>query len=156
MKTFLTRLITHGLALAIGFMAGMYTLPILIAPASPEPTMLSEKAEGAMFNAEFSQDLRGNDFLHWGEGMVSLTPDSIVHTGKLAPGPDYKLYLVKTFVEHEDDFLPIKDDAKLIGDIKTFNGFMVNVPDGVNIEEYNTVLVWCESFKQFIAAAKYQ
>jgi len=33
----------------------------------------------------------------------------IVHEGKLAPGPDYKLYLTKEFVEHEDEFLPIKD-----------------------------------------------
>lgn len=46
-------------------------------------------------------DLRGSDFLHRGEGKISVTPTRIVHEGALAPGPDYKLYLTQVFVEHE-------------------------------------------------------
>ena len=74
----------------------------------------------------------------------------------MAPGPDYKLYLVNQFVEDEAQFLKLKDGAKLIGDVKTFDGFIVDIPPGVDVKQYNTVLVWCESFSEFITAAKYQ
>jgi hypothetical protein len=66
-------------------------------------------AQDAVYTAEFAQDLPGNDLLHWGRGTISITQSKIVHEGELAPGPDYMVYLVPRFVEHEDDFLPLKD-----------------------------------------------
>ena len=80
----------------------------------------------------------------------------IVHEGALSPGPDYKLYLLKQFVEHEDEFEPIKSEAVQIGDVKSFGGFLLDVPEGVDVSEYNTVLIWCEAFSEFITAAQYQ
>ncbi|AEV34565.1 Phenylalanyl-tRNA synthetase beta subunit [Pseudovibrio sp. FO-BEG1] len=142
--------------LAVGFALGVYFLPILTAPDSPETAVLEQKAQNAQYTAEFNRDQRGNDFLHWGEGKVSVSPTMIVHQGRLAPGPDYKVYLVPEFVEHEDEFLPVKDNSVLIGDVKTFDGFLLDVPEGVDIEKYNTVLVWCETFGEFISAAKYR
>nr|WP_308417733.1 DM13 domain-containing protein [Pseudovibrio denitrificans] len=64
--------------------------------------------------------------------------------------------MVHEFVEHEDEFLPVKGNSVLIGDVKTFDGFLLDVPEGVDIEKYNTVLVWCETFGEFISAAKYR
>ena len=148
--------VTHGAALAVGIALGIYLLPILTAPESPSGAILEESAQDALFTAEFTRELRGSDFLHWGEGRISMTPTQIVHEGRLAPGPDYKLYLVDGFVEHEDEFLPIKSEALLIGDVKSFEGFLLNVPDGVDVSQYSTVLVWCEAFSEFITAAKYR
>ena len=156
MRRLLVMLITHGAAVAVGFALGVYFLPILTAPKGPDAAMLEEKAQAALYSAELTRDLRGSDFLHWGEGRISLTPTEIVHEGALAPGPDYKLYLLPEFVEHEDEFLPLKDAAVQIGDVKTFDGFVVPVPEGVNLEDYTTVLVWCEAFSEFITAAKYR
>ncbi|MCZ8259874.1 MAG: DM13 domain-containing protein [Beijerinckiaceae bacterium] len=147
---------THLAMLGIGFAIGIYTLPILIAPKGPDQAALVAAAQGAMFRGEFRRDLKGSDFFHWGEGKVSLTPQRIAHEGKLAPGPDYKLYLVKSFVEDEDGFLAVKGEARLIGDVKTFNGFILDVPAGVDLAAYTTVLVWCETFSEFITAARYR
>ena len=147
---------THVAVLAVGFALGVYTLPILTAPESLDREMLATTAKSAIFKASFTRDLKGSDFLHWGEGSVSLTPGKIVHEGELAPGPDYKLYLVKQFVEDEAQFLKVKPDAQLIGDVKTFDGFLLDVPQGVDIGSYSTVVVWCEAFGEFITAAKYQ
>ena len=44
----------------------------------------------------------------------------------------------------------------MLGDVKTFDGFLLNVPEDVDIGAYTTVLVWCETFGEFIAAAKYR
>ena len=147
---------THIAVLVVGFALGVYTLPILTAPESLDKEMLATTAKSAVFKASFTRDLKGSDFLHWGEGSVSLTPGKIVHEGELAPGPDYKLYLVKEFVEDEAQFLKVKPDALLVGDVKTFDGFLVDVPQGVDVGSYSTVIVWCEAFGEFITAAKYQ
>lgn len=76
--------------------------------------------------------------------------------GKLAPGPDYKLYLSPEFVETEADFNRLKSEMVRVGDVKTFENFLVPVPESIDPAAYNTVVVWCESFGQFITAAKYQ
>jgi hypothetical protein len=147
---------THGVMLAAGFALGIYLLPIITAPPSPDRAMLEESAASALYTAEFSRDLSGSDFLHWGEGTVSVAPDRITHRGSLAPGPDYKLYLVPEFVEDEAQFEAVRNQAVRIGDIKTFDGFLVDVPPAVDIEAFTTVLVWCETFGEFISAARYR
>ncbi len=147
---------THLAVLAVGFALGVYLLPVITAPASLDREMLATTAESALFKTSFTRELAGSDFLHWGEGDVSVSAQSIVHQGNLAPGPDYKVYLVKDFVEDEAQFLAVKEASQVIGDVKTFDGFLLDVPAGVDVNAYTTVLVWCESFGEFITAAKYR
>ena len=149
-------LITHVIALAVGFALGIYLLPILTAPASPDAAMLEEMSADALYTATLTRDLPGSDFLHWGEGEISIGTDTIVHMGALAPGPDYKLYLVPTFVDDEASFEAVKDQSVIVGDVKTFGGFALTVPEGIDIEAYTTVLVWCEAFGEFITSAQYR
>lgn len=156
MLRWLLLLCSHGAVLAVGFALGVYFLPILTAPEGPDAASLSAAAEQAQYEAELTRDLKGSDLLHWGEGTISLSAKQIVHEGELSPGPDYKLYLTREFVEDEAGFEAIKASARRLGDIKTFDGFIVDVPDDVNIDDYTTVLVWCEAFGEFITAAKYR
>ena len=155
MRRWIIGLVSHAAVLAIGFALGVYFLPILTAPAGPERAALVAAAADARFTGTFKRDLPGSDFLHWGEGTVSLST-RIVHDGRLSPGPDYKLYLVDQFVNGEFAFLKVKDQARLIGDVKSFNGFVLDVPAGVDVAAYTTVVVWCEAFSEFITAAKYR
>ena len=76
---------SHLIVGALGFAAGVYILPILIAPQS--------------------------------------------FSGKLAPDPDYKLYLAPDFV---------------------------TLPEALDVTRYNSVVVWCERFSMFITAGKYR
>ncbi|MEC9216681.1 MAG: DM13 domain-containing protein [Pseudomonadota bacterium] len=156
MRRWIIGLVSHAAALAIGFALGVYFLPVLTAPAGPERVALVEAAADARFTATFTRDLPGSEFLHWGEGTVSLSTRRIVHDGRLAPGPDDKLYLVDTFVNGEFTFLQVKDRARLIGDVKSFDGFVLDVPAGVDIAAFTTVVVWCEAFSEFITAAQYR
>lgn len=156
MKKIILLSLTHIATLLTGFVLGVYLLPILTAPQSPPAAMLSSMASEARYTAEFKRGLKGNDFLHWGEGKVSITTTQIIHEGKLAPGPDYKLYLVPEFVEHESEFLPIKSFARYIGDVKSFGGFALDLPADLDPAQYNTILIWCEAFSEFITAAQYQ
>lgn len=156
MRRTILLLATHGLVFAAGFALGVYLLPILTAPPSLDRGMLAEMAKAARYTGTFKRDLKGSDRLHWGEGQVSVTASSVVHEGRLAPGPDYKLYLVPEFVDDEAGFLKLKDKSLRVGDVKRFDGFVLELPPGTNIDAYTTALVWCEAFGQFISAAKYR
>lgn len=155
MKTLLL-IVSHGLAIALGFALGIYALPILTAPAAPSVAEVQAQAGRAAYTGSFRRELKDSDLLHWGEGTVSVGPRSITLVGKLAPGPDYKLYLSPEFVETEVDFARLKGSMVRVGDVKTFENFVVAVPEGVDVARYNTVIVWCESFGQFITAATYR
>lgn len=156
MKKWLLSGITHTVALAIGFVAGIYALPILIAPKAPTADDVATQSGGAQFTGQFRRDLKDSDLLHWGEGTVSISRRSIVLMGRIAPGPDYKLYLSPEFVETEADFQRLKSQMVRVGDVKTFDNFIVPVPESIDPAAYAAVIVWCESFNQFITAAKYR
>lgn len=148
-------LITHGLMLVVGFALGIYALPILTQPDKPSMTDIGQVATSALFTGQFERDLGGSDALHYGNGTIYINAKKIAFDGQISPGPDYKLYLSPVFVENKTDFLKNKDKMLKVGDVRTFNSFLLDMPDGVNPADYQAVVIWCESFNIFITAAKY-
>ena len=148
--------LSHAAALGAGFAAGIYALPILVAPKAPSAADVRAAAGEAKYVGEFRRDLKGSDFLHWGEGRVAVTPKAVSLAGRLSPGPDYKLYLSPEFVDTKEGFLRVKAAAQRVGDVKTFENFIVPLPSSVDIARFDTVVVWCETFSMFISAAKYR
>lgn len=153
---FLLLLGSHATVGAIGFALGIYLLPILTAPPAPATAEVDAVASESIYQAEFRRDLAGSDALHWGEGQVSIGRSSISLMGKLAPGPDYKLYLSPTFVEDEAQFNAAKARMVRVGDVRTFENFIVDLPSTIDPADYDTVIVWCEAFGEFITAARYR
>ncbi|MFU2512081.1 DM13 domain-containing protein [Pseudoalteromonas sp. ASV78] len=152
----LIRACTYLIVFAFGFAAGIYALPILTAPDGPSQLELANHAQQALYKGEFRDDLAGSDSFHYGVGEVRLTNSAISFAGTLSPGPDYQLYLANRFIDNEADFLAYKGTMTRVASVKTFDDFLVTVPQGINIADFNTVIVWCESFEQFITAAQYQ
>ncbi|MCL4744482.1 MAG: DM13 domain-containing protein [Burkholderiaceae bacterium] len=156
MVRFVWLLISHSVVAAVAFAAGIYVLPILIAPAPPTDSQLAELASTAQFKGEFRRDLEGSDALHWGEGTIMVSARAVALKGRIAPGPDYKLYLAPEFVRNKEEFVRLKSKMARVGDVKTFENFVVAIPESVDPGKYNTAIVWCESFGQFITAGKYR
>ena len=156
MKKLLLLTVSHLLFAIAGFAVGIYALPILTAPKAPSSDEMANAINNAQFKGEFRRDLKGSDFLHWGEGVISIGDKFISLQGEVAPGPDYKLYLSPEFVETEAEFLKIKEKMVQVGDVKTFKNFVVSVPESIDTNSYNTAIVWCESFGEFISAASYK
>ena len=149
-------LLSHGIALALGFALGVYLLPILIAPNAPSDTEVAKVADKAMFTSQFNKDLPGSDFLHWGEGELSISARRISFSGALAPGPDYRLYPTPQLALTEDEFLAVKEQSAYVGDIKSFDNFILEVPEDINPAAFKAVVIWCETFAEFITATSYQ
>jgi len=160
MKTTPTRivllLISHLVAIGLGFGLGIYLLPILTAPDSPESSVVKALAKTSKFTGEFRRDLEDSDALHYGEGKLFVGSEMIAFEGRLAPGPDYRLYLSPEFVETEAEFKALKQRMVEVGRVHTFDNFTVQVPASIDPALFSTAIIWCESFGQFITAAAYQ
>ena len=147
---------THLATLAVGFALGMYVLPILTAPPAPTDSEIRISVSRAVYTGEFIPELKGSDALHWGEGKLSVSLDQIALMGQLAPGPDYQLYLSPQWVETEADFMRLKASMVHVGAVKTFDHFIVPMAPNTDLTAFNTVVVWCETFGEFITAAQYR
>ena len=147
---------SHIVAGIVGFALGIYMLPILTAPSAPSADEMAAAKNDTQFTGEFTKELKGSDFLHWGEGTLSVGQSYISLEGKIAPGPDYILYLSPVFVEDEAEFNANKANMIQVANVKTFENFVVPVPSNVDPSRYNTAIVWCESFGEFITSAQYQ
>ncbi|MED5510026.1 MAG: DM13 domain-containing protein [Pseudomonadota bacterium] len=149
-------LLSHGLFLGIGFAVGIYLLPILTQPPAPDDKQVGEVASKALFTGHFSPNLEDSDALHFGDGTFYISDKAISFDGRIAPGPDYRLYLSPVFVETKADFEANKDKMIQAGEVRTFNNFMVNLSSEINPADYNSAIIWCESFSIFITAGRYQ
>ncbi len=147
---------THIVCLVVGFAAGIYLLPILTAPEAPSVAVIEDSKKTTRFQGQFSKDREDSDKFHWGEGQFSINKDSISFSGELAPGPDYKLYLSPVYVETEKAFNQHKADMVRIGDVKTFDNFIIPLASNIDPSQYSTVIIWCETFGQFITSGQYQ
>jgi hypothetical protein len=147
---------SYAIVFVLGFGLGIYILPILTAPKSVDIDRIIKFEENALYKTSFVKDLKGSDLFHWGEADVSVSKYEITVNGSIAPGPDYKFYLTKEFVEEEEEFLSIKDNSRYVAEVKTFKNFVITVPEDIDINDYNTIVIWCESFNEFITAAKYK
>jgi hypothetical protein len=56
----------------------------------------------------------------------------------------------------EQAFLAVKADSARVGDVRTFDNFILAVPPEIDLESYKAVIIWCESFGEFITAASYR
>ncbi len=156
MKKFFALAVSHLLFAGAGFALGIYALPILTAPEGPSASEVGTVAGDAEFSGQFRRDLKGSDFLHWGEGTISVGRQQIALMGEVSPGPDYKLYLSPEFVETEAEFMAQKHRMVRVGDVKTFENFIIPVPASVDPQQFSAVIVWCETFGEFITAASYR
>ena len=140
--------------LIIGFGLGVYFLPILTAEKGLDDTQIAQLEQSIERSGVFVRDLKDSDAFHWGEGKINVSDKKIWLEGKIAAGPDYRLYMTPRFVETEADFLAIKDQSVEVAPIKAFSNFAVDVPMDVDVSQYPALIIWCEAFGQFITSGE--
>ena len=93
--------------------------------------------------------------MHYGKGRVSvyertvfLEPDF-----EVGPGPAFHVYLVpKASIRSSSD---LKDTMFVdLGGLRAFKGSQrYSIPAGVNLKDYQSVIIWCERFGVLISPA---
>jgi hypothetical protein len=137
-----------------GVALGLFLFPYVF-PPPPAAETLSEAerteivARGTFIHADPS------DPIHWGEGNVTVYEGTIFlePNFKVGPGPKYHVYLVpKANIRSSED---VTGSAFVdLGRLRSFEGSQkYPIPEGVDLAQYPSAVIWCEQFDVLISPA---
>lgn len=142
-----------------GFALGIFVYPYLFLT----DIVATEKPPGEAAAAPRKVLARGkfihanpSDPIHYGKGGVTVY-EGVLHLEpdfEVGPGPKFHVYLVP-----EKEVLPSTNVARTmfvdLGRLKAFRGGQnFDIPAGVDIAKYGSVVIWCEQFGVLISPAK--
>jgi hypothetical protein len=139
-----------GFGVALGFFIFPYVFP---PPTASEQLADAERsnlvASGRFIHANPS------DPVHYGKGRVSVYERTVYLESdfEVGPGPAFHVYLVpKASIRSSSD---LKDVMFVdLGGLRAFKGSQRYViPSGVNLNDYQSVIIWCERFGVLISPA---
>ena len=139
-----------GFGVAVGFFIFPYVFP---PPAAAEQIADSERstlvASGSFIHAHPS------DPVHFGKGRVSVYEHTVFLESdfEVGPGPAFHVYLVpKAPIRSSSD---LKDVMFVdLGGLRAFKGSQrYSIPAGVDLKQYQSVIIWCERFGVLISPA---
>ena len=93
--------------------------------------------------------------MHFGKGRVSVFERTVFLESdfEVGPGPAFHVYLVpKASIRSTSD---LKDVMFVdLGGLRAFKGSQrYAIPAGVNLKDYQSVIIWCERFGVLISPA---
>ena len=139
-----------GFGIAVGFFIFPYVFP---PPAASEQLSATERtklvASGMFIHANPS------DPVHYGKGHVSIYESTVYLESdfEVGPGPAFHVYLVpKASIRSTSD---VKDLMSVdLGGLRAFKGSQrYAIPDGVDLKNYQSVIIWCQQFGVLISPA---
>jgi hypothetical protein len=139
---------------AAGFAGGIFVFPYLF-PPPPVDELVTDKSEQEVVARGEFRHANPADPIHYGQGRLTAYVD-LVHLEsdfKVGPGPKYHVYLVP-----EGEITPdtrVQDSMFVdLGRLKAFSGSQnYAVPQGVDLRQFKSVVVWCEQFGVLISPA---
>jgi hypothetical protein len=139
-----------GFGVALGF----FLFPFVF-PPPPAAEQLAEADRTPLVATGMFIHANPSDPVHWGRGKVSVRARTIFLEPdfEVGPGPKYHVYLVpKANVRGEAD---VKNTMFVdLGRLRAFKGSQrYPIPDGVNLKDYPSVVIWCEAFGVLISPA---
>src|SRR5262245_22116515 len=139
-----------GFGVALGF----FFFPFVF-PPPPAAEVLTEADRAPLVTTGTFIHANKFDPVHWGRGKVSvyerivfLEPDF-----EVGPGPAFHVYLVpKASIRASGDLKGVQHVD--LGGLRSFKGSQrYPVPPGINLEDYASVIIWCEQFSVLISPA---
>jgi hypothetical protein len=153
MRWLIAFLIGGILGTGLGVVLGFFLFPFVF-PPPPAMEELTVEITSRIARGQFIH-ANPNDPIHYGEGEVSVFPDSVfLHADfEVGPGPKFHVYLVpKAPIRSSSDL----GDAMFVdlGRLRAFKGSQnYAIPAGLDLKQYSSVIIWCEQFSVLISPA---
>ena len=139
---------------AFGVALGFFVFPFVFPPPPASETLTEAERSPLVATGTFIH-ANPSDPIHWGRGKVSvyqravfLEPDF-----EVGPGPAFHVYLVpKAGIRKNSDL----GDAMFVdlGGVRAFKGSQrYSIPAGVDLKNYQSVIIWCRQFGVLISPA---
>ena len=137
-----------------GFAAGIFAFPYFFPPPPLNETVIDKAAKETVAEGTFVH-ANPSDPIHYGKGGVTLYED-LIHLEsdfEVGPGPKFHVYLVPDGDITTDT--PVHETMFVdLGRLKAFSGGQnYPIPEGVDLSEYRSVVIWCEQFNVLISPA---
>lgn len=141
----------------VGFAGGILVFPYLFPPPQVNETIGDRSDDDVLARGVFIH-ANPSDPIHYGSGSVTVYQD-LLHLEadfNVGPGPKYHVYLVPDADVAADT--RVQDSMFVdLGRLKAFSGSQnYVVPQGVDLAEYGSVVIWCEQFNVLISPARLQ
>jgi hypothetical protein len=154
-RGFLVFLLGGALGTMLGIGLGFFLFPFVFPPPpAAERLSESERAQTIVASGTF---IHANtaDPVHWGRGKVAVYERAVFleQDFEVGPGPKFHVYLVpKATVRRSADL-----EAEMfvdLGRLRAFKGSQrYEIPAGVNLANFQSVIIWCEQFSVLITPA---
>ena len=139
---------------AFGVAVGFFAFPYVFPPPEAMETLSAEERSKLVAQGEF---IHANpaDPIHYGRGRVGVY-ERVVHLEsdfEVGPGPAFHVYLVPKSKVRESSDVPATMYVDL-GRLRAFKGSQTyDIPAGVNLKDYTSVVIWCAKFGVLISPA---
>ena len=135
------------LGAAGGFAGGIFVFPYLFPPPPVNEAVPDQATKKVVARGQFVH-ANPSDPVHYGRGKLTVFED-LLHLES-----DFEVYLVP-----EENVTPdtrVQDTMYVdLGRLKAFSGSQnYAIPDGVDLKNYRSVVVWCEQFNVLISPAR--
>ncbi len=149
-------ILLFGAVLGTGFgvALGFFLFPFVFAPPPATDQLTAEERAGLVATGSFIH-VNPSDPIHYGKGKVSVYPRMVFLEPdfEVGPGPAYHVYLVpKAKIRSAAD---MKDVMFVdLGRLRSFKGSQrFAIPQGVNLKDFPSVIIWCEHFGALVSPA---
>lgn len=142
------------LGTAFGVAVGFFAFPYVFPPPEATDQLSAEEQEVRVASGTFLH-ANPNDPIHYGKGGVEVFQSVVFLASdfEVGPGPDYHVYLVPE--------AGIRDSSRVdqtmfidLGKLRAFKGSQkYDVPAGVDLKDYPSVVIWCQKFGVLISPA---
>ena len=138
-----------------GFAGGIFVFPYLFPPPPVNEMVVDKDKRKVLARGDF---IHANpaDPVHYGQGRLTVY-DGLLHLEEdfeVGPGPKFHVYLVPE-AEVTPDTRVNETMYVDLGRLKAFSGSQnYPIPDGVNVQDFQSVVIWCEQFNVLISPAK--
>lgn len=137
-----------------GFAAGIFVFPYLFPPPPVNEAVLDKDERDILARGEFVH-ADPSDPVHYGRGNL-IVYEGLLHLEsdfEVGPGPKFHVYLVPD-ADVTPDTLVQETMFVDLGRLKAFSGSQnYRIPEGVDVKDFKSVVVWCEQFNVLISPA---
>jgi len=158
-RAFLIFALGGVLGIGAGFGLGIYLFPFIFPPPAGTDVLTQAEKQEPVFASGTFIHADPSDRVHWGEGNVTVFRNQIFLNPnfKVGPGPDYRVLLVKKAgIKTKEEMKKLIADKQYVevSGLRSFEGGQrYAIPASVNVEEYQSVVIWCWAFSQLISPA---
>jgi hypothetical protein len=158
LRSFVSFVIGGLLGIAAGFAVGIFLYPYLFLADIVASEQVDDAAQRQVVARGTFIHANPSDPIHYGKGDAIVYQD-LVHLEanfEVGPGPKYHVYLVP-----EENVTPDTEVAKSmfvdLGRLRAFKGSQnYDIPEGIDLAKYPSLVIWCEQFGVLISPAKLQ